>query len=283
MKKCRAGSLLILSLLLLTRKAPGAERVELLPDGIAALVRERAPVARLKVAKSDVRAAGDDMCLVHVEFPPDGLWEGVGYYARNGRIVAVSLTRGGIRPQGASEAIEEAVRLAIEQYGGNFERGLVLTTGDNGYLPCPLLAWKTTEGNVFLSFGIHTRANGAEMNHVRLTLAARDEAVGDLFMLPSREAEKRFLESDFDRVLKEALGTHVEGDLGAAGKSAEERGPTATSVAGLPRSASRPEGEEHRLRRNGVLGYVAFGAAVVVVAAAGAWLILRRRAGRRTA
>jgi len=228
----------------------------------------------------------------------DALWEAASYRFEDDGLVAVSLTRGGVVPEGAKEAIHEAVRLAIEQFGGNFEKRVVLAPGDNGYFLCPLLCWTTPERNLFLSFGRHTRASGAEVNWLRLTVAAKDKATHELFALPGhyklraeekavgaipdKDAVERFLGSDFDRLLGEALGTQVEGEPGAVAEPAQELARPAASAADPPRGASRPEGEEPHLRRRSSLAYVVVGAGAVIVAA-GAWLILRRRAGRRTA
>ena len=280
MRRLRAVWLLALTLSLLPRETSGAGTRQLIPSEISATVRLGMTAADLRAARPRVRAViADERRELLIKFLLGGaLWEGASYRIENDRLVAVSLTRGGIRPEGTREAIREAVRLAIEQFGGDFEKGVALSPGDPGFFLCPILVWKAPEQNVFLSFGTTTWRNGSEHNRLRLTLAAKDKAVGDLFRLPEKEAEKRFLDSDFDRVLEEALGTHVGSDPGGVAESTEERGLPATSAADPPRAASRPEAQERRLRRRSALAYVAVGAAAAI-AAAGAWLFLRRRSG----
>ena len=284
-----------------------AESRQLIPYEIGANVRLGMTVEELLTARPGIHGWQElqeaDLQSVPdfsvAEFlPANGLWEGVMYNFENGRLVSLSLVRGGIRTEGTWEAIQEAVRLAIAQFGKDFEKRVVLAPGDNGYFLCPLLCWTTPERNLFLSFGRHTRASGAEVNRLRLTVAAKDKATHELFALPGhyklraeekavgaipdKDAVERFLGSDFDRLLGEALGTQVEGEPGAVAEPAQELARPAASAADPPRGASRPEGEEPHLRRRSSLAYVVVGAGAVIVAA-GAWLILRRRAGRRTA
>jgi hypothetical protein len=268
-----AGLIGCITAVLLARvlKAEAGETRDLVPEDIQSTVSLGMSGPELAAGRPRARLVTGDLNrgnLVEL-LPEGGLWDGVLYGIRGGRLTSLSLSRGGVRLTGTAETVREALRLAIDEYGNLFERRAERSTYNVKPFLSPVLVWRKPEYNAFFSFVPAKNVAEGEKAGFRLTLAERDLPINELFELPDPAVERRFIDNEFAVVLSvQGVEPSPGSNLGTDRDLPQNEGEGGSPV------VSRGSGWRREWP------YVALGIAMgVLVCVAGVWLVLRRRRG----
>lgn len=258
-------------LLVRVSKAETSEIPRLVPESVESTVSLGMSGTELAVSRPGARLVTGNLKSGNlIEFlSEDGPWDSVMYCIREGRLAFVSFTRGGVRQTGTAEMIGPVLSRGIAEYGAQFERKVERSTYRIKQFLSPILVWRKPHRNVFVRFIPARNIKQGEKAMIRLTLAARDIPINQLFQLPDPATETRFIEDDFATVLSvHWVGSSAESIPGVGADLPQKRGD------GEPPAVSRTPGG----RSDSTYVMVGVGMAVSI-SLAGAWLLLRRRSG----